>query len=249
MPSGPPRVHNNPMNHPELFQLLLSSRHAVAFTGAGVSTLSGLPAFRGPKGLYSNPDYARMFDIDLFDRDPVFFYTQGKNLLYGEGDVTSSLVHRTLADWENRGLLKAVITQNIDLLHQQAGSKKVIEVHGSPAVHRCRTCGSRSPYGEIRTRVQAGEIPPRCSCGGVFKPDITFFGENLPEMAWEQALEEASRCDLMLVLGTSLTVQPAARLPRIALGRGAKLVIINDQPTDLDQAATLRLGDLEEALG
>ena len=237
------------MNHPELYEMLLQSRHAVAFTGAGVSTLSGLPAFRGPKGLYNNPDYTRMFDIDLFDQEPGVFYTQGKTLLYGSEDVVSSLVHETLAQWESEGILKAIITQNIDLLHQKAGSQKVFEIHGSPALHHCRTCGEVESYETIRRRVQEGELPPRCSCGSVFKPDITFFGESLPQKAWEGALDQAVACDLMLILGTSLTVEPAARIPRMALGKGAKLVIINDQPTDLDRSAVLRFWDLEEALG
>lgn len=233
----------------QLADLIQKAKHAVAFTGAGVSTLSGLPAFRGPKGLYNDPDYARMFDIGLFDRDPAFFYNKGRLLLYGNEDVSSSLVHRVLAEWEAKGWLKSVITQNIDLLHQKAGSRRVMEVHGGPDPHRCRSCGKTASYAAIRTRVQAGEIPPRCSCGGVFKPDITFFGESLPSAAWAGAESEARACDLMLVLGTSLSVYPAASLPQMALVQGAKLVIINDQPTGLDAHATLRLWDLEEALG
>lgn len=230
-----------------ILELLQKSQYAVAFTGAGVSTLSGLPAFRGPRGLYNDPDYLRMFDIDLFRLDPSFYYAKGKNLLYGDLDPSASLVHRRLAEWERDGLLKAVITQNIDLLHQKAGSRNVIEVHGTPDPHVCLRCGSKVSYEEIRQRVQAGEIPPRCSCSGVFKPMITFFGEPLPQKAWARAVEEVGRCDLMLVLGTSLTVQPAATLPLEAKRAGALLIIVNDQPTPLDPQADLRLWDLEEA--
>lgn len=231
----------------ELEALVQGAAHAVAFTGAGVSTLSGLPAFRGPKGLYNDPDYARMFDIDLFLRDPTFYYTKGRHLLYGDLDPSASLVHRALAEWEARGWLRAVITQNIDLLHQKAGSRRVIEVHGTPDPHVCLACGREEPFDAVRHRVQAGDLPPRCACGGVLKPRITFFGEALPAQAWMEAVAEAQDCDLMLVLGTSLTVYPAASLPRMALRNGARLVIVNDQPTDLDAAATLRLWDLEEA--
>ncbi len=231
----------------QLLEMLHQSRHAVAFTGAGVSTLSGLPAFRGPKGLYNDPDYQRMFDIDRFLEDPSFYYTKGKHLLYGDLDPSASLVHRRLAEWEGSGLLAAVITQNIDLLHQKAGSRKVIEVHGTPDPHICLSCGKKESYDSIRFRVQSGDIPPRCSCGGVFKPMITFFGESLPYDAWSRATEESGECDLMLVLGTSLTVQPAASLPSFARRRGARLIIVNDQPTPLDAQADLRLWDLEEA--
>lgn len=230
-----------------LEELVRGARYAIAFTGAGVSTLSGLPAFRGPKGLYNDPDYARMFDIELFLSDPTFYYTKGKSLLYGDDLPEASLVHRTLAQWERTGWLKAVITQNIDLLHQKAGSRNVIEVHGTPDPHRCLRCGRTESYEAVRRRVQQGDIPPRCSCGGVLKPCITFFGEALPSEAWRRATEEASRCDLMLVLGTSLTVYPAASLPQLALSRGARLILVNDQPTPLDAFAVVREWDLEKA--
>jgi len=233
--------------NPQLEDLVKQASYAIAFTGAGVSTLSGLPAFRGPKGLYNDPDYARMFDIDLFLTDPSFYYTKGKNLLYGDLDPSASLVHQNLALWEKQGWLKAVITQNIDLLHQKAGSRRVIEIHGTPDPHQCLGCGKTESYESIRRRVQNGEIPPRCACGGVFKPLITFFGEALPQNAWDEAIEEVGRCDLILVLGTSLTVYPAASLPQHAARRGASLVIVNDQPTPLDHLANLRFWDLEKA--
>lgn len=233
-----------------LAALVNEARHLVAFTGAGVSTLSGLPDFRGRTGLYQNPDNQRIFDLDVFLADPTVFYRSFCGALYTRPDLSASLIHQTLARWEAEGRLKAVITQNIDALHQKAGSRRVIEVHGSPEDHTCLGCGAGAVFDEVAAQVLAGTIPPRCqACGGVLKPDITFFGEALPEQAWAEAEAEASRADLMLVLGTSLTVHPAARLPLYTLRAGGRLVIVNDQPTDLDGRAALRLWDLEAAFG
>ena len=170
-------------------------------------------------------------------------------MLYEDQDVRSSLVHHTLAALEADGRLKAIITQNVDRLHQQAGSKNVIEVHGSPEAHSCLSCGKRFPYKEIQQRIQGGELPPLCACGGVIKPEITFFGEALPQEAMDKANDESDRADVMLVLGTSLTVYPAAWLPKRCHSHGGRLVIINVQATDQDGTAALRLWSLEEALG
>ena len=231
----------------ELKKLIDSATHLVAFTGAGVSTLSGLPDFRGTKGLHSNPDNLRIFDIAVFRRDPSLYYRSFCSALYGDQKVESSLVHHTLARLEREGKLKAIITQNIDQLHQKAGSQQVIEVHGSPFGHTCLGCGKQFEFAEIQHRVKAGDIPPRCTCGGPIKPDITFFGESLPERAWEQAQTEAERADVILVLGSSVMVQPAASLPGLCARRGGKLVIVNNQPTPLDTRAVLRLESLEAA--
>jgi NAD-dependent deacetylase len=139
------------------------------------------------------------------------------------------------------------VTQNVDYLHQRAGSRRVVEVHGSPAVHRCLACGAQETYEVIRGRLRSGEVVPRCGCGGVFKPDITFFGEGLPARAWEEAEALVSRADLLLVLGTSLTVYPAADLPELCIRSGGRAVLVNDQPTPLDGRMWKRFGDLEAA--
>jgi len=230
-----------------LADLIASARHLVAFTGAGVSTLSGLPDFRSAGGFYSRPDTARVFDLEVFLRDPTVFYRGCLSLLYGDHDVSASLVHHVLARWEAEGRLGALITQNVDLLHQRAGSTRVLEVHGSPAVHRCLACGRPFPWAEVAPRVRAGDFDPRCPCGGSIKPEITFFGEGLPEAVFAQARAEARRADLMLVLGTSLTVYPAASLPQECLRAGGRVVVVNAQPTDLDSRAVLVSRDLEEA--
>ena len=146
---------------------------------------------------------------------------------------------------EKMGIVKAVITQNIDLLHQKAGSKKVIEVHGSPEIHRCLACGKIYKFDEIAKIVQEGKVP-QCSCGGIIKPDITFFGESLPALAVEEAISEASKADLMLILGSTLVVYPAASFPLYTARNGGKLVIVNNMETPLDYMAAAKYDDLEK---
>jgi NAD-dependent deacetylase len=154
-------------------------------------------------------------------------------------------VHNALASLERCGFVKAVITQNVDLLHSRAGSKNVFEIHGSPATHSCVRCGFSLGFDDIVDTVLAGDIP-RCErCDGTMKPDIVFFGENLPEAVFAGALREAESADLMLVLGSSLVVYPAASIPEICVHSGGKIAIVNDMPTHLDNDAFLRFDDLE----
>lgn len=222
------------------------ARCAVAFTGAGVSTLSGIRDFRGTSGLYREGG-ERIFDLGWFHRHPEVYYGATRDFIYGLGDHSSSLVHLTLARWEQQGWLKAVITQNVDFLHQRAGSSRVVEVHGTPAVHRCLWCGDVQSFDDVRHRLEVGEAVPHCDCGGVYKPDITFFGEALPEAAWSEAEALCRDSDLMLVLGTSLTVYPAAALPEVCVRSGGRVVLVNNQPTTLDSLAWKRFEDLEAA--
>ena len=225
-----------------------------AMTGAGVSTLCGIPDFRGPQGLYKNPDAERIFDIDWFDRDPSVYYKGCRELVYGLGGFRPGPVHRALKRLEDMDKLDGIITQNIDMLHQKAGSSRVYEVHGSPLLHHCRRCGDAASFAEIMAMIDANGGPaalgepyvPRCRCGGVFKPDITFFGESLPEEAFLRSQELAGRADVMLVLGTSLAVFPAAGLPRLTLRNGGSVFIVNAQPTPLDEYAVARYPDLLE---
>lgn len=236
-----------------LISALNSASSVGVLTGAGVSTLSGIPDFRGPQGLYRLPDAERIFDIDWFDRDPRIYYRGAHELVYGLGQFEPNLVHRALVHLETRGLLKGIATQNIDMLHQKAGSKIVHEVHGSPLFHHCRTCGAAFSFDAVMADIAqhggseklGNDYVPRCSCGGVLKPDITFFGESLPEAAFSASVQLAETCDVFLVLGTSLTVYPAANLPRLALQKGAKLFIVNAQPTALDALAAGRYPDLK----
>lgn len=227
-----------------LLRLLAKARHCVAFTGAGVSTLSGIRDFRGKKGLYKSVDAGKLFDIHVFRRDPSFYYENTKDFIYNLDDKKPSVVHRVLAEMERMGKLSAVITQNIDLLHQKAGSRRVIEIHGSPALHRCLACGAAMPFAEAAACVRAGQMPRCPRCAAVLKPDITFFGEALPLEALRAAQAEARAADLLLVLGSTLLVQPAASLPEYTLDHGGKLVIVNNMATPLDFAASLRFSDL-----
>jgi len=229
------------------FRLLKDSAYCVAFSGAGISTLAGIQDFRGKNGLYKQPNTEKMFDIAVFRQNPSVYYTMAKDFIYGLSEKKPAVVHRVLAQLEEKGKLQAVITQNIDLLHQKAGSKRLIEVHGSPSIHSCPACGSTKSFEEVVPVVQAGELP-RCSrCNTVLKPDITFFGENLPLWALEAAQDEASKADLLLVLGSSLLVHPAAELPLYTLRNGGKLVLVNDTETYLDSKASLCLPDLAQA--
>ena len=231
----------------ELIRLMQESRRVVVFTGAGVSTLSGIPDFRGEEGLYKQMDGDLIFDVDVFRRDPSFFYTHGRELIYGLGRHEPSLVHAECARLERQGLVTAVVTQNIDMLHQRAGSQTVIELHGSPARHTCLACGKVYDYDWACARVARDGVP-RCEiCGGTVKPDITFFGEMLPDGALERAADLAAAADLMLVLGSSLVVQPAASIPLITHRCGGKLAIINKGRTPLDSRADVRLDDLGAA--
>ena len=228
----------------DLIEAIRSAKCVGCLTGAGVSTLCGIPDFRGPQGLYKQKDAERIFDIDWFDRDPSIYYNGCAELVYGLDRFTPGPVHQALKHLEDLGFLKGIATQNIDMLHQKAGSSNVYEVHGSPILHHCRQCGDEKTFGEILEML--GEAVPRCKCGGVYKPDITFFGEALPETAFASAQSLAIRSDVFLVLGTSLTVFPAAGLPRLTLQAGGKVFIVNAQPTSLDEYAAGVYRDLGE---
>jgi NAD-dependent deacetylase len=252
------------LNHdgPALLKKISAARHCVALTGAGISTLSGIPDFRGREGLYRDsaafreffaeasapPEAAeKMFDIAYFEKDPAFFYRTAGSFIYRADEKEPAVVHRVLAELERRGFLKTVITQNIDSLHQKAGSRRVIEIHGSPRTHYCLRCpGVRMGFAEAAALVKAGELPRCPRCGRVLKPAVTFLGEALPMDARRDAEAAAAAADLMLILGTSLRIFPAADLPRAALRRGGELIIVNDGETPLDTHAVLRFKDLQD---
>lgn len=223
---------------------LKHARHTAVFTGAGVSTLCGIPDFRGPQGLYKQPNAERIFDIDWFRRDPSIYYKGCCELVYGLQHYTPGPVHAAIARLEQEGIVKGVITQNIDMLHQKAGSRTVYEIHGSPQVHRCYACGREQSFEAICELLKTADVA-RCEiCGEAYKPDITFFGEIPPEDVFNCAVVLAEQADLMLVLGSSLTVQPAASLPLLTLRAGGELIIVNAQSTPLDRHAVSRYPDL-----
>jgi NAD-dependent deacetylase len=209
----------------------------VVVTGAGISTESGIPDFRSASGIYSNSQNVNVFDLNAFIRNPSIFYTFARRFYPQVRDAEPNTAHRALSDWQQRGKDVVVVTQNVDDYHQRAGSSPVYTVHGNYIHSTCQKCGDRVKTETLFPLIEQEDIPC-CSCGGVYKPDITFFGEMLPEYDWNASVEAIGRCDLLLVLGTSLLVHPAASLPGYR-SWNARMVIINRDPTPLDSEAQL----------
>ena len=228
----------------KIIDFIKNAKYLVAFTGAGVSVLSGIKDFRGKNGLYKTMDAEKIFDLDVFKETPSFYYSHAKDFIYNLDQKEPAVTHRVLAKLENMGILKAVVTQNIDMLHQKAGSRRVIEVHGSAAHHHCIYCGFEATLEDVLDKARRGDVPTCKKCGGAMKPDITFFGEALPQRALNDAISEMKRATSLMVLGSSLTVYPAAALPSYVLEGGGALMIVNDMQTSYDQYATLRFNDL-----
>jgi NAD-dependent deacetylase len=209
---------------------LTGARHVVALTGAGISVESGIAPFRGKGGLWEKYDPMEVAHIDSFMRDPARVWSLLiKDMKETLDTASPNDAHKGLATLETMGKLSTVITQNIDGLHQAAGNTDVIEFHGSFARQRCMDC---SQFYDTR-EVDISEIPPRCSCGGILRPDAVFFGEMIPQDAMWRSRQAASDCDLMLVVGTSAVVQPAALMPVYAKESGAKIIEINPEKTPL----------------
>lgn len=230
----------------KMIKMLRTSKKTVVFTGAGVSTLSGIQDFRGKDGLYKTIDADRMFDIQSFYENPAVYYGLAKDFIYGLEEKKPSIVHEMLAEWEEQGLIDSVITQNIDLLHSKAGSKKVFEIHGSPRVHYCVQCGHEEDFASIAKIVRSNELPKCIQCSHWMKPSITFFGESLPEKELKGAINAASSAELIIVLGSSLLVQPAASIPAYTLRNGGRLIIVNQGETPFDHHASMRFDDLQD---
>lgn len=220
-----------------LAEWIHSAKSIVALTGAGISTGSGIPDFRSASGIYSDDKNVNVFDLDAFRRDPSIFYTFAREFYPQVHQAQPNAAHRALAAIEQL----TVITQNVDDYHQRAGSDPVYTVHGNYIFSTCQSCGARVKTEKLFPAIGRGDIP-HCHCGGVYKPDITFFGEMLPEQQWDASISAISRADLVLVLGTSLTVNPAAGLPQYR-PFNSKLVIINQDPTPLDYKADLVIHD------
>ena len=230
----------------DLANLIQRASKVAIFSGAGISTLCGIPDFRGPEGIYKRIDADRIFSLDQFHADPSFFYTTSADFIYNLDERSPGLVHEVCARLEQTGKVAGVITQNIDMLHQKAGSRQVIELHGSPQLHHCLACGWSTEYSSVAPVVRAGRLPRCRQCTSVLKPGITFFGEMLPPGSLERAVELAESVDLMLVLGSSLVVQPAAAVPLTTVRRGGSLAIVNKGATPLDSQALFLGDDLEQ---
>jgi NAD-dependent deacetylase len=215
-------------------ELLLERRYAVALTGAGISVESGIPDFRGSDGLWSKYDPFEYGHIDSFRAAPEKVWNMLVEMSALVESVSPNEAHHALGELERLGLLKAVITQNVDSLHQRGGSTHVIEFHGNFRGMHCDDCHKR--YGS--SEVSPAKLPPRCGCGGAIRPDVILFGEGIPEEAYWQAFEAAAACDLMVVVGTSASVAPAADLPWTARRRGARIIEINPEPSELPREIT-----------
>lgn len=235
----------------EAARLLRQARHAVVFTGAGISTPSGVPDFQSHgTGLWRRFDPMEVASIDVFRRNPEKFYGWLRPLLGQIWTAKPNVAHATLARLEAAGIVKALITQNIDDLHQRAGSKNIYEVHGSLRSMTCPRCRAVYSAVDFREALASDNALPRClKCQSVLKPDIVLYGEMLPAATWMGAEEHCRRADVILVAGSSLTVYPAASLPEIALESGARLIINNRTPTPLDETADVLIrADVADAL-
>ncbi len=223
---------------------------AVALTGAGVSVPSGIPDFRSPgTGLWENVDPMEVAHIDVFERDPARFWRYYRPRFQSLAEKRPNGAHEALAELERRGLLAAVVTQNIDRLHRAAGSGEVVEVHGSVATSSCRECGSSFSVDEVEALFDADGIARCAACGGAVKPDVVLFGELLPAAAMARAQELAASARLMLCVGSSLEVHPVAGLPALTLEAGGRLAIVTKGPTPWDDAAELKLdGEVDAEL-
>jgi NAD-dependent deacetylase len=234
-----------------LAALMREAGSVVALTGAGISVPSGIPDFRSPgTGLWEKVDPMEVAHIDVFERDPERFWSFYGQRFQTLDDKRPNRAHEVLAALEQAGRLDAVITQNIDRLHSRAGSRDVIEVHGSIASSSCLACGGAYPLAEVRDRqADAPDGVPRCGCGHALKPDVVLFGELLPVAALTRAERLAAGADLLLCIGSSLEVYPVAGLPEVTLSAGGRLAIITQGPTPFDRLATVRMqGDVVEEL-
>lgn len=222
-----------------LIALATRARNMVAFTGAGISTESGIPDYRGPGGIWERnaPPTIGDFRTNLATRSE--YWRERKERYHVLRDTAPNAGHLALTRLYEAGLLTHVITQNIDGLHQKAGvpEDRVIELHGTAHRVRCIDCGASWPADEIQRRLETEPLPACEVCGGMLRGATVLFGESLPEHALQRAIDLSRACDMMLVVGSSLVVQPAARLPRIAANSGATLAIVNNEATPLDDIA------------
>ena len=235
----------------QVADLVLKARHAVALTGAGMSTASGIPDFRSPgTGIWTHVDPLSVMSLAAFRADPEGFYRALAPLVGNWSQARPNAAHLALAQLEAWGLVAGIITQNVDNLHQEAGSRRVWELHGHLREATCLRCERVLPLnGQVDAFLESGEAPRCPECGGVLKPNMILFGERLPRYVYMEVMGHLEVCDLVMVAGSSLSVAPASELPFWAHRRGAKVVIINDAPTPADDLAAVVIRDrVERAL-
>ncbi|MCI0838916.1 MAG: NAD-dependent deacylase [Chloroflexi bacterium] len=227
----------------EAAALIAASRHVVALVGAGMSAESGIPTFRGKEGIWTKHGEPDLRDYDRFREDPKGWWEQRMKPSPAMNELVAALAeavpnegHFALKEMEDRGSLQAIITQNIDNMHQIAGSTKIIEIHGNRTKLRCTICSHRWPLDEFAI----DELPPSCpDCGGIVKGDTVMFGEPIPREVLDECIEQTARCDCMLLIGTSAVVYPAAQFPVDVLRSGGALIEINPEDTPLSNISQL----------
>lgn len=235
-----------------LAEAIVNARSTVVLTGAGVSVPSGIPDFRTPEtGMWANVDPMEVAHIETFRNEPERFWSFYGDRFASLGDKRPNGAHRALVELEKRGLIDAVITQNIDRLHHMAGTSDLIEVHGSIEISRCLNCGASYELDWVRDEAAANGIPRcnQCEKSPPLKPDVVLFGEMLPEAALQRAFQLAADADVMIAIGSSLVVHPVAGIPSITLKSGGELAIVTNGPTPYDEDAFIKLdGDVEREL-
>ncbi len=222
----------------EAASIVAASKRLYAFTGAGISVESGIPPFRGPGGVWERYD-PELLELPFFLMNPEESWETIRAIFYESmGTAKPNRAHEILAAWEREGRLTLVVTQNIDGLHEAAGSRNVVEFHGSTKRLVCLSCGKRVPADPALLKT----LPPRCACGGIYKPDFVFFGEGIPRGALDRAFAAAAEADACLVIGSTGLVYPAADVPAETRRRGGAVIEINPEPTEFtDSIATLRV--------
>lgn len=227
-----------------LAHLIASARHAVVLTGAGISTESGIPDFRSAGGLWETHDPMKVASMTTFMDDPALFWRFHRPRIDMLSAVSPNPAHEAVAELQRRGIVKAVITQNIDRLHSKAGAVDVIEVHGSLDSGRCLRCSHVVSIDELCARADAADDGvPRCDCGFQMKSGVVLFGEQMPMVAIGAAFDAAEAADVMLVIGSSLQVTPVSQLPGVVLSRGGKLAILTESETHYDHRCAVRMND------
>lgn len=221
-------------NYTEIAELIINARYPIAFTGAGISVESGIPPFRGQGGLWTKYDPDTL-DLSRFRNNPGLTWGPIKEIFYDHwGEASPNAAHYALARMEEMSLLKGIVTMNIDALHQKAGSRNVVEFHGTLDSMVCMRCHSTHSSRDINLST----LPPRCKCGGVLKPNFIFFGENIPANAYTQSMEMAEKADLVIVAGTTGEVMPACCIPTTAARKGARIVEINPTESSFTHSIT-----------
>jgi len=226
-----------------LKKIIKNSNKIVVFSGAGLSTESGIPTYRGAGGLWTKYDPSIYANINYFQQDPSYYWRFFQEIRYPMiKKAKPNNAHLALVQLEKQGKIYRVITQNIDGLHQLAGQSHVIELHGNTRRFFCMNCSKNYSMDDAYSLLKK-LFPPRCVCGGILRPDTVFFGEPLKSSELERAVHSAKKCDLFLVVGSSLVVTPAAELPIVAKRYNAKLAIVNIDPTPLDEIADILINE------